>query len=100
MNSECRLSRYRRRAVCVDAWAVPLWGRAADEPMPAWLVEAIQLDLVRINHLGGLTVTTPRGVVSCGPGDVIVRDSRGEYEFCEASEFNTRYEPLAARHAA
>jgi hypothetical protein len=65
------------------SWAIPMWGRAADEVPPPWLVARIQSGELFVNGVGGLSTLDHFG----SPGDIVVLKG-DNIEFCKADEFN------------
>jgi len=52
-------------------WQLPVLGRAADEPVPSWLVERLQSGYLAVNSLGGFTVRDPDDLRSCVAGQSV-----------------------------
>lgn len=76
----------------VEAWRVPYWGHAADEPAPLWLTCALQDDAIFINHLGGLTRRTLFGDENCWCGDYAVLGGDQTIQFVSADDFAREHE--------
>jgi hypothetical protein len=76
-----------QRNTVVTAFRIPLWGKASDETPPKWLVERLQSGELEINSLGGLTVRTPFGVLSCAAGDYVLFTSEETIEFANPETF-------------
>lgn len=78
----------------LEAWRVPHWGCAADEPAPLWLTSALQRDEIFINHLGGLTRRTLFGDEDCWCGDYAVIDEDAQIRFVPAAAFAQSHERI------
>ncbi|WP_315729812.1 hypothetical protein [Bradyrhizobium sp. SZCCHNRI2010] len=81
------------RNILVQAFKLPLWGRQADEIPPQWLVRRLQNGDLKVNALGGLTMSTPWGVQSCAAGDVVLLTEDDGIQFAKPDEFE-KFEPV------
>lgn len=63
------------------AWQLPVLGKAAAEPVPAWLVERLQSGYLTVNSLGGLTVRDPDDHRSCVAGQSVELTADNRIEF-------------------
>lgn len=86
---------FTRRSL-VEAFHLPLWGQAADEVPPHWLVSRLQTGELEINRLGGLTMQTPFGVMQCAAGDVILLFADNSIGFEKPEKFQVDFEPVTA----
>ncbi|WP_316207403.1 hypothetical protein [Bradyrhizobium sp. SZCCHNR3118] len=82
------------RISLVQAFRLPLWGKAADETPPTWLVSRIQSGELEMNSLGGLTMATHWGVQSCGAGDVVLHLADGSIAFEKPETFERDFGPV------
>ncbi|SDK40805.1 hypothetical protein [Bradyrhizobium ottawaense] len=80
------------RKLLVQAFKLPLWGRAADETPPHWLVSRLQTGDLEINRLGGLTMRTDWGVQQCAAGDVVVLYQDNSIGFEKPEKFEMDFE--------
>jgi hypothetical protein len=85
-----------RRKILVQAFRLPLWGQAADETPPQWLVSRLQSGELEINSLGGLTLATPFGLQSCAAGDVVIFHADNSIGFEKPETFDEDFEPVSA----
>lgn len=67
-----------------SSWTVPLLGDVAAEPLPGWLVVALQSGYLTVNRLGGFTdEVTGR---YCVAGDTVHREADGNFSFSSEIE--------------
>ena len=82
------------RKSLVQAFRLPLWGQAADEAPPHWLVSRLQTGEIEINRLGGLTMNTAFGIQQCAAGDIVVLFADGAIGFERPEKFESDFEPI------
>jgi hypothetical protein len=87
---------YQRKYTLIQSWAIPPAGQPAAEAMPGWLVQRIQSGEVTINGIGGLSAYTQFGSRSSAPGDYVILSEEGDIDFCLASQFEERFEPVTS----
>lgn len=71
----------------VQAFRMPLWGKASDEVAPKWLITRLQSGDLVINSLGGVTMTNRWGHQQCAAGDTVLLTDRDTIEFATPEEF-------------
>ncbi|WP_315740119.1 MULTISPECIES: hypothetical protein [unclassified Bradyrhizobium] len=81
------------RKILVQAFKLPLWGQAAEEVAPQWLVSRLQSGELKVNSLGGLTMSSAWGVQSCAAGDVVLLTEDDTIQFAKPEEFD-KLEPV------
>ncbi|WP_316196580.1 hypothetical protein [Bradyrhizobium sp. SZCCHNS3053] len=88
------------RKSLVQAFRLPLWGQAADEVPPHWLVSRLLTGEIEINRLGGLTMNTNFGVQQCAAGDVVVLFADDSIGFEKPERFESKFEPVEEQQLA
>jgi hypothetical protein len=63
------------------SWAIPTLGKPAAEPLPQWIIDRLVDGSMRINSLGGFTMTDPFDLRECVGGEQVVLNSDGSIEF-------------------
>jgi hypothetical protein len=84
---------FTRRSLA-EAFQLPLWGQAAAEVPPHWLVSRLQTGDLEINRLGGLTMNTPWGVQQCAAGDFVLLFADNSIGFEKPETFEQTFEPV------
>jgi hypothetical protein len=84
---------FTRRSLA-EAFQLPLWGQAAAEVPPHWLVSRLQTGDLEINRLGGLTMSTPWGVQQCAAGDFVLLFADNSIGFEKPETFEQTFEPV------
>lgn len=79
-----------------QAFKLPLWGQMADETPPNWLVSRLQTGELEMNSLGGLTVRTQWGVLSCSAGDYVLFFQDNSIGFETPGKFEQDFKPVEA----
>jgi ethanolamine utilization protein EutQ (cupin superfamily) len=69
------------------AWKLPKLGNVADEPLPYWLVSRLQSRDIDVTPLGGMSIQTDGGRLSCNAGDYVLLTEDNQISFCSAEEF-------------
>ncbi len=87
---------FERQPTRVLAFQVPVWGEAAADPVPDWLVHRMKTGEVRLNQSGGLSANYVWGTRGCAPGDYILLNDEEEVEFCTAERFAVLYKEVEA----
>lgn len=85
---------FQRKPYLVQHFKMPLWGQAADETPPKWLINRIQSGELQINPHGGFTMATPWGVQSCIAGDIVLLNDEDGIEFCKPENFGDYFEVI------
>jgi hypothetical protein len=84
---------FTRRSLA-EAFHLPLWGQAADEVPPHWLISRLQTGDLAINRLGGMTMHTPFGVLECAAGDYVLLFADNSIGFEKPETFERDFEPV------
>lgn len=84
---------YERKSYRVRAWKIPMWGQAADETPPDWMVQAMQEGRLRVNSRGGMSYDTGEGTQHSIPGDWVIYDGF-EITFCDRESFTEFYDEV------
>jgi len=78
---------YERKSYRVRVWQIPLWGQAAAETPPDWMVQSMQEGRLRVNSRGGMSYDSEnRGTLHSIPGDWVIYDGH-EIDFCDRESF-------------
>jgi hypothetical protein len=64
-----------------SSWQIPVLGQRAAEPLPQWIIDRLVDGSMRINSLGGFTMTDPFDLRECVGGEQVVMNSDGSIEF-------------------
>lgn len=86
---------FTRRSLA-EAFKLPLWGQAADEVPPHWLVSRLQTGELEINRLGGMTMQTPFGTLQCAAGDIVLLYADNSVGFEKPEQFERDFELFSA----
>jgi hypothetical protein len=84
---------FSRRSLA-EAFHLPLWGQAAAEVPPHWLISRLQTGELEINRLGGFTMNTPWGVQQCAAGDIVLLFADNSIGFEKPETFEANFEPV------
>ncbi|TXM68190.1 hypothetical protein [Methylobacterium sp. WL120] len=58
--------------VAPPSWAIPGFGRIADEPVPQWILDRMIDGSMRVNSFGGFDMTANNDIRSSGAGDIVM----------------------------
>jgi len=83
------------RKSLVQAFKLPLWGTAADETPPQWLIRRLQSGEFAINSLGGITMANQWGHQQCAAGDFVLLTDDDTIQFATPEQF-AKFELISA----
>jgi len=83
------------RKSLVQAFKMPLWGTAADETPPQWLIRRLQSGEFAINSLGGITMANQWGHQQCAAGDFVLLTDDDTIQFATPEQF-AKFELISA----
>jgi hypothetical protein len=66
-----------------SSWQIPVLGQPAAEPLPQWIIDRLVDGSMRINSLGGFTMTDPFDLRSSVGGETVVLREDSTIEFWE-----------------
>lgn len=88
-----RPGQFRKKPVVIEAFQVhPDDGRTRQLP-PAWLLDAMVAESVKVAEDEGLDIATLEGVMHASVGDWVIRGVKGELYPCKPDIFAATYDP-------
>lgn len=104
------MAQFRKKPVVIEAVKVTaadynaalppaqMWDGCPFSEIPGWLASAIAAGTVQPHNRGSTDyaswdITTLEGVMSAGPGDMIIQGVKGELYPCKPDVFAATYEP-------
>jgi hypothetical protein len=87
---------FTRRSALAEAFHLPLWGQAAEEVPPHWLISRLQTGDLAINRLGGMTMHTQWGVQESAAGDYVLLFADNSIGFEKPETFERDFEPFTS----
>lgn len=84
----------RRKPGPIEAWRIPAFGKASDEPLPDWIKSRLEAGELMINGLGGLTHSAQGRTQWSVAGDWVVLNESNQIEFVDKDDFEHRFEVI------
>jgi hypothetical protein len=86
--------KYRKRPVVIEAYQVPPNDLKQRDPMPPWLMKAMDdKQVVAYPVESYLSISTLEGMMKAQVGDWIIQGVKGELYPCKPDIFAATYEP-------